>query len=286
MKIKNITKIFLEEFIYGGHLLSLGGAGIVWSVIILLDVSFSWQILLISYLIPQIIYTYNHFKESKEDILTNPERADYLQKKIRKFPYIISFYLLILFLVISFFANINIFFFVFLLVIGGLLYTVYFKKLTEKLLCFKNIYVSLFWALIISVPFLYYSLSFNSFFVLFFFFVFLRWIVNSIFFDIKDIKDDKGKKLKTLPAIIGKKKTLQFLHIVNFISFAPIFIGAYFKILPFFSLSLIIFYFYSYWYLMTTKEVEDKKIRLLSYIMVDGEYIFWPIVLIISKILI
>ena len=239
----------------------------------------------IGYLIPQIIYTYNHFKEAKDDILTNPERTVYLEKIKKYFIFLISFYIFILFFITFFFTNINLFIFSFFLIIGGLLYTIYFKKITKKILSFKNIYVALFWSLIIFVPFFYYKLEFNYFFVIFFLFIFIRWIVNSVFFDIKDVKDDSIKKLKTIPVFFGKKKTINYLNLINFISIIPILVGIKINNLPFFSISLFFFCFYSYFYLLLSKKIDIKKIRLLSYIMVDGEYIFWPIILILGKML-
>ncbi len=284
--INKVFKSVWKEFVYGGHLLSLGLTGIVWSFIIILGLPLNWQILLISYLIPQIVYTYNHFKETKEDFLTNPERTKYLQKVEKYFPFVFSLYFLLLILLLLS-TNINTFLFVLFLSLGGVLYSIHLKKLTQKIFCFKNIYTSLFWAMGGAFfPIFYYSISFNITFFLFFLFIFFRWILNTIFFDIKDMEGDRKENLKTMPSLIGKEKTLQFLHILNFLSMIPVVLGAYFKILPFFSLFLVIFYFYSYYYLKVSKRADNKKIRSLSYLMVDGEYILWLPVLLLGKELI
>ena len=283
-KLYSIVKIVFNEFVYGGHLLSLGGSlGFVGSIMIILDLPFAWEPILITYLIPQIIYTYNHFKELKSDINTNPERAKYLEKKVAYFPLIVFSYIIILFATALFFTNWQILLYITLLTIGGILYTTCFKKLTSKIICFKNTYIALSWALTVFIPLLYYSLSFNVFFLLFFLFVFFRAILNTIFFDIKDIEEDQLKKLKTLPVIIGKRRTLKVLNIINLFSFVPIIIGILIEGVPFFVIILVVFYFYSLYYLVEAQRVSSKKIRSFSYIMVDGEYYFWPLLLLITK---
>ncbi len=283
-KLYSIVKIVFNEFVYGGHLPSLGCAlGFMGSIMIILDLPLAWQPILILYLISQIIYTYNHFKELKDDADTNPERVKYLEKRVRYFPLILFSYALLLLGTIIIFTNWQIFLYIAILVLGGILYTVYLKKLTSKIICFKNLYISFSWALAVFIPFLYYSLSFKYFFLFFFFFVFFRVILNTIFFDIKDIEEDKKKNLKTLPAITGKRKSLRVLHIINLISFIPIIIGILIEKVPFFVIILVLLYFYSFYYLLEAQKLSSERIRRFSYIMVDGEYYFWPLLLLIAK---
>mgnify|MGYP000052318336 CR=1 FL=1 len=82
--------------------------------------------------------------------------------------------------------------------------------------------------------------------LLLFLFVFLRWIINTAFFDVKDIEADKKDNLKTFPVVLGNKNFLRFIHILNLFSFSPIIIGVYFDTLPSFTLALCLFYFYSF----------------------------------------
>lgn len=276
-----------QEFIFGGHLLSLGVAGIACSVKILMDLPFSLAIILVSYLIPQIIYSFNHFKEAPIDLSTNLERARHLQKMAKFSSLIVIFYLLVLVFTIIIFLDLRIFVFAGALVLGGILYTLYFKKLTARILCFKNIYASLFGASIVFMPLVYYwSITINSLAVsAFFLFVFLRWLVNTIFFDLKDATGDKEKKLKTVPVVFGERKTMKLLHILNLISVTPIVLGVFLGVLPFFSLILIFFFFYSYYYLLQGNKASRKRIRMIAYIITDGEYVFWPLMLILSKFL-
>mgnify|MGYP001562821980 CR=1 FL=1 len=73
MVIEKILKTIWKEFVYGGHLLSLGAASIVFTSAILLEIKITWDCLLVVYLGAQIIYLYNRYKEFKKDSLTNPE---------------------------------------------------------------------------------------------------------------------------------------------------------------------------------------------------------------------
>ena len=164
------------------------------------------------------------------------------------------------------------------------MFTEFFKGLTRKIVGFKTFYASLFWAFLIILSAIYYNINYIPLIILLFLFVYLRFVLSIAFFDIKDIESDKRDFLKTFPVLLGRNKTLSFLHILNFISILPLVLGVYFKILPTFSLSLCLFYFYSFYYLRQAVS-KSKNIRKLSYIMVDGEYIFWPLILFLSLII-
>ena len=285
IKIRELLRSVWNEFIYGGHLLSLGAAGIVWSVVIILEESANWQILVIAYLISQIIYNYDHSKKGKKDLRTNPERTKHLQKTEKWFLFIFLFYLLLCFSLLVMFANLSTFLFALFLMITGVFYTDFFKKITGKMFGFKNFYVALLWAAGSLLPLFYYSYNFNWLFVLFFFYIFLRSYLNAVFFDIKDMEDDKTERLKTLPIIFGKEATLRCLYLVNLFSFLPLFVAVYLEIFPVFALFLTLFFFHSFYYLKKARNADLKKIRHTSYIMVDGEDILSPLVLIAGKLL-
>jgi len=280
--MKNFFKLLYEEFIYGGHLLSLGAVGILISSAFIFNKPINFFLILIGYSINQIIYNYNHLKELEKDFLTNPNRVKHL-KKIKKINlFLFCVYFLIFILSLIYLKKINLTILVFFILIGGILFTDVFKKMTKKITAFKNIYVSFFWALGIFLIVVFYNIKDLIAIFLFFLFVFLRLLTNTIFFDIKDIESDKKEGLKTLPVLWGEKKTINFLYFLNFLSFLPIVIGVFFHVFPLFSLLLCLFYFYTFYYL---KNANKKNIHKLSYIIADGEYLFWPIFLLIGKIL-
>jgi len=282
MRVKGVINSIWNEFVYGGHLLSLGASAILYSTVLIFNKPISIPLLVLGYGINQVIYTYNHFKEAEKDALTNPERAKHVKQKKTKILFI--FYLFLVIVSLIFLQDLGTFLFAAFLMAGGIMFTEFFKGLTRKIVGFKTFYASLFWAFLIILSAIYYNINYIPLIILLFLFVYLRFVLSIAFFDIKDIESDKRDFLKTFPVLLGRNKTLSFLHILNFISILPLVLGVYFKILPTFSLSLCLFYFYSFYYLRQAVS-KSKNIRKLSYIMVDGEYIFWPLILFLSLII-
>lgn len=280
-KIERILKFICNEFIYGGHLLSLGAAGIVFTSAILLNISPRLDGLVVAYLITYSVYSYNRLKEFKKDFSTNSKRTQHIERYIEILPFIIFCSELLAFLLLFYFSNFRSLIFSLLMLIGGLSYTLYFKKITKQILAFKSIYVAFFWAFLVIFTMLYYNTYVNVLVFFLFSFVLLRWLINTIFFDIKDIDSDQLEGLKTIPVVLGKDKTLRLLHFFNFLSFIPILAGIYMNILPPALLFFLIFFFYSFYYLVKIKNPKTD-IHSLSYIVVDGEYMFWPLILMLG----
>jgi len=281
---KNI-KLLFTEFIYGGHLPSLGISGLILTIILLFNLPIYFLILIIPYLGVQIVYLYNHFREIDIDTVSNPERTGHLQKQIGSIKQTIGGYIVLL-VILLLFTNIKTLIFILTVVLGGILYTNYFKKITKKVPGFKNFYTAFFLALSIFLVPLFYELEVTSVFLYLFLLIFLRMLVNTTFFDIKDIESDKMINLKTLPVIFGKKRTIYLLQLINLISAIPLILGVNGNQLPRESIFLIISVLYSFYYLSNSLSVEGKNLRTLTYIIADAEYIFWPIIISIGKIII
>jgi 4-hydroxybenzoate polyprenyltransferase len=222
----------------------------------------------------------------EKDLDSNPERAVHLKKKMGLYPLILGTYTTILALLLIFFANIYMIIFVLILLFCGIFYTILFKDLTKQIPGFKGIYIASVWALAGAFFFNFHYLQvWDKFSVLMFLFIFLRGIINVTFFDIKDIASDAAHGLKTLPVILGKELTLKFLKVLNVFGFLPLLIGVYLGIIPAFSLSLVVFYFYDYYYLKKAGVINNKSLRMVSYTLADAEFIIWPIVLILARAL-
>lgn len=273
----------MNEFIYGAHLLSLGGAGIILSILLIVDIEVQLKVLILTYLIYQIVYTYNHFRELQQDLKSNPERAKHLMSKqiwVRISPFIYSLLLSIFLL----FTNLNTILLCLFIVIGGILYTEYFKSV--RILGFKSYYVSSFWAAsVILIP-LFYNLDSLLPYLYFALFIFVRLFVSTTFFDIKDIESDKALNIKTIPIYLGKSKTLYLLQILNILSLVPIIIGIYNNSLPSLAVALVPTIMFDVLYLTAGLLFEGKALRTLSYVVVDGQYIFWPVIILIWEYLV
>ncbi len=274
------------EFIYGGHLVSLGAPAYVLSVSLLMGMEPLKQLLIISYMMPLIVYNYNYFGERDDDEFTNPERVHYVRSRIALYPLIIISYMAILAIALCLFANRGLIEFVSILIIGGLLFTIILKDFTKKIPCFKNAYTALIWAFGGTFfPMFYLSLHAGWFFILVFLFMCSRSIANVIFFDLKDMKGDMARGLKTLPALVGKKRTIQFLYVLNVIGFLPLLAGIFIGAIPLFGLALLLLMVYSFYYLRRAETAGDMELRAVSYTLADAEFIVWPVLLLIGKIL-
>jgi 4-hydroxybenzoate polyprenyltransferase len=165
----------------------------------------------------------------------------------------------------------------------GIIYSIFLKDVTKRILGFKDIMTALPYALLVIFMALFYSAPITFAVVLVTIFYFIRMFINTTFFDIKDIKSDKNTGLRTLPVILGKENTRLFLLILNFLSAIPILVGIYQKVLPLYSVALLVTIIYALSYLNKRKLFTNQT--TLYNVVVDGEFIFWLPYLLIGKIL-
>jgi 4-hydroxybenzoate polyprenyltransferase len=220
-------------------------------------------------------------RDLDKDLETNSERSRHLQKKKKIYPFILTFYIALLIMLLLLFSNFNLIIFIVLITLGGFLYATALKGLTKKIPVFKNVYTVMTWSLggtmFVS---LFFSIPFSIPFVVIFIFINLKGMINAIFFDLKDYISDSKEGLKTLPVMLGKKNAINCLHILNILAIIPLLIGVYYRIIPTISLSLIIFFLYSYYYLQTAKNAKNNEIWVKLGSIADFEFMFWPVILI------
>jgi 4-hydroxybenzoate polyprenyltransferase len=123
-------------------------------------------------------------------------------------------------------------------------------------------------------------------FMLIFTLVFIKAIVNAIFFDLKDIDIDKANNVKTLPVVVGKKNSINILNALNIIAFVPLFIGIYLNLINLSGISLLIFALYGYFYINKANSASSDELESAAHTLADSEFIFWPLVLVITQILV
>lgn len=279
------SSIIIMEFVYGGHLLSFGALGVILTIVQLLTLPFNIVILLIPYLSTQVIYSYNHFKELRFDADSNPERATHINNRKRFTELLLGLYTISL-IILLLTTNIPTIAFVVSVVVGGILYTDYFKaKIAKFVTGSKNFYSAFFWALQIFLVPLFHQSKLTTFYFYFFIIIFLTAFINSTFFDIKDIVSDKQRNLKTFPVVWGLKKTVYFLYALKLFTFVPLVLGIYTNALPKSAFIYIFFIAYGLYYLSQSLRLKGKELRNLSYIIADGEYILWPIMVFIGKLI-
>jgi len=279
----NVIKNFiLNEFVYGGHLVSLASSTIALSAMLLLNINIRWEFLIIAYLGTYCIYGYDHYKGINIDSLNNSNRTNHLKKYYRFIPLVIIGYGVVFFSLIAYFGNITSIFFGGLLLLSSLFYTSKVKKMTTKIVGFKNIYTSFSVSLLIIFTAVYCSYPIGWLLFIIFAFLFLRLMIDTSFCDIKDMDTDKKLNLLTLPLYFGKQKFLSILHIINFLSFSILLIAVIMQLVPVYWLLLGIFTIYCFFYIQKAKNPE-ANFQSLSSIVVDGEYLLWPLLLFAGK---
>jgi len=284
MKAEQILKFAWNEFVYGGHLLSFGAVSVVFTSAILLDINITIDFLLLVYLIAYTVYLYNRLKEYREDFLTNPERTHHIKGYIKYTPFIIFCCVFAIAGMLVYFGNQTSLIFGLLLLLFGLLYSIYFKRMTKKIVGFKNFYVSLMWSLLVVFLALYYSFTLNLSLIFIGTFVFLRFVIHECFFDTKDIISDKKENLLTMVIIFGKEKLLNILNFINVVTAVLLVIGVYLCFIPIYSLALLLTIPYSIYYLRKIKDEKTSKSFLYS-VIVNGEFISWSFFILLGRAL-
>lgn len=276
--MNQIIKFITDEFVHGAHIVSIVAVGIMFSTILILGLPFSWQLLLITYLLYQVIYKYNYYKELHSDLDSNPERANFILRQ-RKWILLSLVMSVVLVSITLTFQGVKVAALGFFIMIGGILYTTYFKKI--RIIGFKNYYIAFFWSLLTYLVSIFYEINLQGTHYLGVF-VFFRVLTNTIFFDIKDIDSDRARNIMTIPAYLGKNITIILLCIINTLSFIPLVLGVYFSYLPVFTLSLMIAILNGYFFILKGVNITGRNLRYYSYIFVDGEFIFWPLILVLA----
>ena len=135
-----------NEFIYGGHWLSIGGSAIVLSVMFLLDMQIKLEFLLIAYLGTQCIYNYNHHGEIDIDSVNNSNRTNHLERYREHFSLMTVLYGVGYFSLLAYFGNKQSLFFGGFLLLIGLFFTYKGKNISKKIVGFKSVYTASSWA--------------------------------------------------------------------------------------------------------------------------------------------
>jgi len=283
LRLKTISKNIWDEFVFGSHLVALGDVSALYALSLILRINTTLSFFIVVYLSILAINFFNRYKEADEDIINNSERFNSVNKYFKFMPQIMAGLFFVSVGITAFFAPFNALIFMLFLFSLGILYTVFLKKVTKKIIGFKNIMTALPYGLLVIFLSIFYSVPITLSTILITVFYFIRMFINTSFFDIKDIESDKKEGLRTFAVVFGENKTKLFLLALNFLSVVPIIIGIHLGILPIYSMIILITVFYALLYLGKWKLFERPTI--LYNVVVDGELIFWLPYLLIGIIL-
>jgi 4-hydroxybenzoate polyprenyltransferase len=281
-----IITISRNEIIHGGYIPALIAPSVVLTTSALTDAAISLPILIMLYIIPLMVYSFDYYKDMDKDLDTNTDRAAYYKAKSKIYPYMLAGYLLILSILVIFFTNWQMIAFISFLILVSLLYPLGLKRLTKVFPAFKNMFTIFIWAIAGTFSLaIINNLEITVAYILIFMFYYLKLLPNTFFFDMKDIKSDAKEKLKTIPVILGKKNAIRLMYLLNIVAFIPLFIGVWLKIFPIYTVLMVVFLFYSIYYIRTPLKKSDEKINQKFFILADIEFFFWPLIIFAGKLL-
>lgn len=278
---KSVFQRFLDTLTRSGIFLSIGASLTTYMSTLILNLKFDLGLFLMSFLITFSIYNFNRKTDEKEDFISYPERFSFVVK-YSKFLIIGAFISCISAILIAFTKSIET---VIVLIIPLVIATLYGvswvpKTLNKKIKfrrfkevpILKDMLVALGWFAIPFLPAYYWFSTITIVTWLIALFIFIRIYIGATIFDIRDVIGDKLTGIKTLPVLIGEKKTLFLLAILNTLSLFSFFYITMQGLLPSFMNVINIgvsLYGYLFLYLATLKI--NKK--FLCDVVVDGEYI-------------
>ncbi len=222
MNLKKFFRFIIIEFLYNGHLQSLGAVCVVFFSSLLFGIYCNLFEYLSIYLIFYLIYLYNRYKEKEHDSLTNRIRTQHISLISRHIKLIfISVFLFLVFLLVQE-NNYKLIGVLSIIFIFGILYTTFFKNLTKKILAFKNFYVASVFSLLVFYPFIVNNASTNMWVWIIALFIFLRAFKMQVVLDLKDVFSDSQIGILTFGVVFGKKKTIKIILIINFLTLSLI----------------------------------------------------------------
>jgi 4-hydroxybenzoate polyprenyltransferase len=150
----------------------------------------------------------------------------------------------------------------------------------KDILIIKNLVIAFTWASMIFVLLSYYHAPVSVAVLTMFCFLFFRFLINTIMFDLRDTVGDKMSNVKTLPVVFGEARTKRYLYVLN--AFLGVFLlaAAFFRLsAPLPLLFINISTLYGFYYISQFGKMDSK---FLADVIVDGEYFFIVLLAIVS----
>lgn len=271
---KTVNFGLLKYFTHTSLLIGLAAPSFIISFLILLHLPLDWGLLAIVFLMAFPSYNINKITDSVEDKISLPERSAFVQENKRAIV-IISIVAYFVGFGMALAHGLGIAVLYLMPPIFVIVYSINAKFLGirrwKEITLFKNISVSLLWAFLMTFyPVVWFNTEINIKYAIIFAFVFLKFIGNTIVFDIRDMKGDSMHGIKTLPQMLGVEKTILGLHILNAVAFLTIIIPAALGIFDATAYFISLVCVYSAFYI---SKIGKMEMKFVADILSDGEYI-------------
>ncbi len=221
------------------------------------------------------IYSLNKLTDAKEDSVNLPERTRYIQYN-QQLILLLSIFSCFAAILLGFLVSFLSIFIILFPFIVGIFYSIQINPKLPRLKNItgvKNLMVALSWAVTVSLLPETYLYDISNMVSLIFYFIFVKFFINTVIFDIRDIEGDRKNNIKTIPVVIGQQKTKKMLLIIHSTLIpwivVSIYCGFFTRYLP----VLIFCIIYGYWYIHYFCNTE-KIPKYATDLLVDGEWIF------------
>ncbi|WP_461865208.1 UbiA family prenyltransferase [Thermococcus sp.] len=267
---------FLAFMISTSLFLALSGVFKLYLSFVFYGIAPRWNLLLMTFLLVFSVYGINKLTDLNEDEINNPERVGYIKKvaKVLKYAIILS---LILAIVLSALSSPWAILVVLFPIASGILYSIRISPQYPRLkdiTGIKNIIIATTWAN--GTTFLPYLVAEDvplSKVALIYYFFFMKSMINTILFDVRDIEGDRINGIKTIPVKLGFKKSKMLLVMLNstFIVWLLVsyYLGYFDRYIPVLVFSILNGYAYVLYFAK-----EDYKPGKSLDIWVDGEWFY------------
>jgi 4-hydroxybenzoate polyprenyltransferase len=265
--LNHLLQIIFSNSIF----LALNGALVFVFASLLYETEISISLLAASFLITFAVYSLNIVTDSKEDSInraqTHPKKA--------KFYLVLSIVSMIASLAIGIRDSLSAFSVLIIPLLIGLVYSIKISKSFPRLkeiVGVKSIVVALSWGVTGAfLPATMYSIPVYKVASVFFY-VFAQILVNTIIFDALDVKGDHASGIKTVPLVLGIKKTRALLLGIN-VSFVAwllycLFSGAFLEYIVTLAFGVV------YETLIICYFLKASRPRLQAELLVDGEWVY------------
>jgi len=182
----------------------------------------------IVFLVVFSVYSLNKFTDMKEDEINMPERTKFISRRKRLVLFsALSAY--VLSIVITLLVKPSA---ILIVIVPLVTNAIYGSKLIPGIPRFKdipvmkNVFVALTWALVVLFSAVGTVCLQDILIAIIFYFILVKYFINTVLFDIRDVKGDRERGVKTMPVILGTRITFVVLLAINstllfLVPFAP-----------------------------------------------------------------
>ena len=275
-----VIKAAIDEFVHGGHVVAMVLPSMVLTLGLVRNEPLNLPLLAIAYLITLVVYTYNYYEELDRDRLSMPERAAYHKKKARAYPWLIGGYVALLSaLAILYDRRLpELCITAGIVLTAGILYTAYLKRITKVVPGFKCYYVTGVWVLAVVLLYgIYTDRGPGTVLPALFCFLFAKLLVNTIFYDLRDIRSDGREGLKTVPVVLGRDRTIPLLYLLSLVPPVFLLIAVLTGEARGVALVLLSFTIYEFYYISIARASGEGAANRKDYALADYEFLLWPV---------